>query len=181
MRAMASIAAVPWARKTVSVLAVCTAAAGVFGCGNSDPEPSIPIDDAEALAARIDEVRANIDVGSCTVALEKTDDLISEINGLPEEVDQDVQNALAEGANNLKDLIEDPDQCDQPEETTTEETTTEETTTDETTTEETTTEETPTVPTTPTTPTTPGQPGGGNQGGGSGGGSGGVGPGGLGQ
>src|SRR3954469_8915318 len=106
MRAMASIAAVSRSRKNFAVLAVSVAAAGVFGCGNSDPEPSIPLDDAEALAARIDEVRANIDVGSCTVALEKADDLISEINGLPPQVDQDVQNALAEGANNLKNLIE---------------------------------------------------------------------------
>lgn len=178
---MASIAAVSRARKTLALLAVSAAAAVVVACGESDPEPSIPLEDAEALAARIDEIRANVDNGSCLVAVDRTDDLIAEINGLPDDVDQDVKNALAEGANNLKELIEDPEQCEQPEETTTEETTTEETTTEETETQETTTEETqPTTPTQQTTPTQPGQPGGG-QGGGSGGtgGSGGVGPGGF--
>jgi len=172
---MASIAAVPTARKTVAILLASATVVGAFGCGDSDPEPSIPLEDAEALAARIDEVRANVDVGSCTVAVDRTDDLIAEINGLPDEVDQDVQNALAEGANNLKDLLEDPDQCEPPEETTTEETTTqEETTTEETTTEETTTEETQPTTTTQPAPPPPGPPGGSD--GGSDGGSGGVGP-----
>ena len=151
---MASIAAVPTARKTVAILLASAAAVGAFGCGDSDPEPSIPLEDAEALAARIDEVRANVDVGSCTVAVDRTDSLIAEINGLPDEVDQDVQNALAEGANNLKDLLEDPDQCEPPEETTTEETQ-------------------PTTTTQPAPPP-PGPPGGSD--GGSDGGSGGVGP-----
>jgi len=172
---MASIAAVPRARKTSAILLASAAAVAAFGCGNSDPEPSIPLDDAEALAARIDEVRANVDNGSCLVALDRTDDLIAEINGLPDEVNQDVQNALAEGANNLKDQLEDPDQCEPVEETTTEETTTEEdTTTEETTTEETTTEETQPTTTTQPAPPPPAPPGGSG-----GGGSGGVGPGGI--
>jgi hypothetical protein len=151
------------------------ASAGVIGCGSSAPDPSIPPENARILLSKIAEIKANVDVGSCLVAAEKTDDLLSDVADLPSSVNSDVKQALDSGANNLKLQLTDPSKCQGRTETTsttetTAPTTTEETTTERTqstTTERTQTETTPTqTQTTPNTTTTPGA-------------SGGIGPGGL--
>jgi len=145
-------------------IAAAAAAFGLSACGDSEPEPSIPLENAQTLVTTLAEIRENVEVGSCEVASTKVDELKGEIEELPSDVDDDVRQGLENGADQLGILVQDPDQCERPEEpeTTTEETTTEtEPTTTETTTEETTT----TQPTQPTTPTTPG-----------GGGTGGLGP-----
>jgi hypothetical protein len=153
------------------------ASAALYGCGNSGPDPSIPAQDAATLRAKIEEIKANVDVGSCLVASAKTDDLLGDIADLPSSVNESVKEALDNGANNLKLLLNDPSKCEGRQETTTTESTTAPTTTEETTTERTqstTTTRTQTQPTTTTqTQTTPTQttPGGGA--------SGGIGPGGL--
>ena len=171
----ASIAAMPnKLRPIVLALFFAAAAGGLLGCGSSGPDPSIPAQDAAVLTSKIDEIQANVQVGSCLVAASKTDDLLADINNLPSSVNQSVRNALVSGANNLKGLLEDPDQCQgratTPETTTSAPTTTTEpttttntrpTTTTRTQTQETTTTQTQTTP----PPTT--------------GGSGGIGPGGL--
>jgi hypothetical protein len=159
----------------VLALVLATASAGVIGCGSSGPDPSIPPENARTLLAKIAEIKANVDVGSCLVAAAKTDDLLADIADLPSGVNSDVQQALDSGANNLKLLLTDPSKCEGRTETTTTETTTP-STTEETTTEPTqptTTERTQTQPTTttqtqtnPNVTTTPGA-------------SGGIGPGGL--
>ena len=132
------------------------------GCGgDSGPDPSISREDAQTLLAQVQEIEDNVEVGSCIVASDRTDQLISDIGELPDSVDEDVRQALDNGANNLRLLLADPDQCEREEttvETTTEEqptTTEEETTTRETTTrpEQTQTQTTPTQ--TQTTPTNP--------------------------
>lgn len=172
----ATIAAMPKPLRVI-VLAVVLAAAsaGVIGCGNSAPDPSIPPENARILLSKIAEIKANVDVGSCLVAAEKTDDLLSDVADLPSSVNSDVKQALDSGANNLKLQLTDPSKCQgRTETTTTTETTTpsttEETTTERTqptTTERTQTQTTPTqTQTTPNTTTTPGA-------------SGGIGPGGL--
>jgi hypothetical protein len=173
---MASIAAMPnKLRPILLALTLAAATAGLLGCGgDNSPDPSIPSADARTLLAKITEIQANVDVGSCLVAQSKTDDLLADIDELPSDVNQDVKNALVRGANNLKGLLGDPEQCQSRSETTTTESTTE-STTEETTTEKTqptTTTRTQTRPTTTTqtqtqTNTTPG------------GTSGGIGPGGL--
>jgi hypothetical protein len=146
--------------------------AGAAGCGGDDsPDPSIDREDAATLLAELEEIEANVEVGSCFVAADRTDSLISSIDELPDTVDEDVKAALDNGANNLRLLLADSDQCEartttaEPT-TTVEETTTEETTTrkEPTTTEQTTTQQQTTTTQTQTTPTSP---------------SGGVGPGGL--
>jgi hypothetical protein len=172
----ATIAAMPRSLRAI-VLAVVLAAAsaGVIGCGSSGPDPSIPPENARILLAKIAEIKANVDVGSCLVAAEKTDDLLSDVADLPSSVNSDVKQALDSGANNLKLQLTDPSKCQGRTETTTTTettapTTTEETTTERTqptTTERTQTQTTPTqTQTTPNTTTTPGA-------------SGGIGPGGL--
>jgi hypothetical protein len=154
---------------------ILAASAALIGCGNSGPDPSIPAENARTLLAKIEEINANVDVGSCLVAADKTDDLLADIQDLPSGVNPDVRNALDNGANNLKLLLTDPSKCQSRSETTTSETTTTPSTTEQTTTERTqptTTERTQTqttptqTQTTPNTTTTPGA-------------SGGIGPGGL--
>jgi len=173
----ATIAAMPMRLRPVLLALLLAASAALYGCGNSGPDPSIPAQDAAVLRAKIEEIKANVDVGSCLVAADKTDDLLADIADLPSSVNNDVKQALDSGANNLKLLLTDPSKCEGRSATTTTESTTAPTTTEETTTQRTqstTTTETQTQPTTTTqTQTTPTQttPGGGA--------SGGIGPGGL--
>jgi hypothetical protein len=115
-------------------------------------------------------------VGSCFVAADKTDDLLADIQDLSSSVNSDVRDALNNGANNLKLLLNDPDKCQGRSETTTSQTTTPSTSTEETPTEKTEsttttrtqTQTTPTQTQTTQTQTNPGD-----------GASGGIGPGGL--
>jgi hypothetical protein len=172
---LASIAAMPNKLRSILLALILAASAGVVGCGNSGPDPSIPADDAQTLLAKIAEIRANVDVGSCLVAADKTDDLLADVANLPSSVNSQVKESLDNGANNLKLLLNDPAKCEGRSATTTSEaTTTTPSTTEETTTERTqstTTTRTQTQPTTTTqtqsTPTVTQPP------------SGGVGPGGL--
>jgi hypothetical protein len=180
LRPLASIAAMPKRlRPILLALILAGASAGVLGCGGDDnPEPSIPATEAQTLLAKITEVQANVDVGSCLVAQDKADELVADIEQLPATVNEDVRRALDSGANQLRLLLADPSQCQGPTTTSEPTTTTEPTTTQEeqTTTErdrrETTTTPTQTEPDVTTTPTqtapTP-----------TSGGSGGIGPGGL--
>jgi hypothetical protein len=178
---MVSIAAMrPTANKPRSVLLaliLAGATLGLFGCGGDNgPDPSISGDSAQTLDAKIQEIQDNVDVGSCVVAADKTDDLLADIDQLPSSVNGDVKRALENGANNLKLLLNNPDQCQGRTTTTEPTTTTEESTTEPTTTEknppETTTTRTQTQTTTPTqTQTQPPVT--------TTGGSGGIGPGGL--
>ena len=165
---LASIAAMPNKLRSVLFALILAASAGVVGCGNSGPDPSIPADDAQTLLAKIAEIRANVDVGSCFVAADKTDDLLADVANLPSSVNSQVKESLDNGANNLKLLLNDPAKCQGRSETTTSDTTTTPSTTEETTTERTqstTTTRTQTQPTTPTqtqsTPTTTQPPSGG--------------------
>jgi hypothetical protein len=165
-------------RPILLALILAVASAGAVGCGgDGSPDPSLSAQEAAVLTAKIDEIQANVEVGSCVVAADKTDDLIADINDLPSSVNSDVRKALDNGANNLKLLLTNPDKCQGRAATTTTETTTntpsttESTTTTTRTRPSTTTTRTQTQPTTTTqtqtTPTTtPGA-------------SGGIGPGGL--
>ena len=100
-------------------LVLAAASAGVIGCGSSGPDPSIPPENARILLAKIAEIKANVDVGSCLVAAEKTDDLLSDVADLPSSVNSDVKQALDSGANNLKLQLTDPSKCQGRTETTT--------------------------------------------------------------
>ncbi len=151
---MATIAAMPkMVRPTLLALFLAGVSAGLLGCGGSSgPDPSISAQEAAVLSSKIDEIQANVQVGSCLVAADKTDDLIADIQQLPSSVNSDVKSALENGANQLKILLGDPDQCE-GRTTTTESTTTTPSTTEETTTEKTqptTTTRTQTQTTTPT-------------------------------
>src|SRR3954447_16632645 len=172
--APATIAAMPKMLRPILLALFLAAAGGILGCGGSSgPDPSLSGQEAAVLSSKIDEIQANVKVGSCLVASDKTDDLIADIQELPFSVNSDVKTALQNGANQLKILLADPDQCE-GRTTTSETTTSTPSTTEETTTERTqptTTTKTQTQPTTTTqTQTTPTVTSGG---------SGGIGPGGL--
>jgi hypothetical protein len=143
------------ARPILLALILAAASGAVAGCGSDNgPDPSISGQEAAALASKIDEIQRNVDVGSCLVAADKTDDLLADIDQLPSSVNGDVRKALDNGANNLKLLLADPAKC-ASQTTTSEPTTTEESTTEPTTTEKTqptttTSTRTQTQPTTPT-------------------------------
>jgi len=172
--APATIAAMPkMLRPILLALFLAGAAAGALGCGGSSgPDPSLSSQEAAVLSSKVDEIQANVEVGSCLVASDKTDDLIADIQQLPSSVNDDVKTALQNGANQLKILLADPDQCEGRT------TTTETTTSTPSTTEETTTERTePTTTTKTQTQTTPTQTQ--TQPSTTTGGSGGIGPGGL--
>ena len=174
---MTRLAAMPnQLRPIVLALFLALTAAGVAGCGGSSgPDPSIPADQASILSSKISEIESNVGVGSCLVAADKTDELIADIHNLPSSVNDQVIQALENGATNLKLLLVNPDKCQghttSQATTTTTPSTTESTPTktQPTTTHAPPTETIPNVTTTPTqttpTPTT--------------GGSGGIGPGGL--
>jgi hypothetical protein len=173
----ATIAAMPKkVRPILLALFLAGVSAGVLGCGGSSgPDPSLTPQEAAVLNSKIDEIQANVQVGSCLVASDKTDDLIADIQELPSSVNSEVKTALENGANQLKILLADPDQCE-GRTTTSETTTSTPSTTEETTTTKThptTTTKTQTQPTTTTQTQTQTTPGGTTSG------SGGIGPGGL--
>src|SRR5215208_2026280 len=103
----ASIAAMPKKLRSISLaLFLAGAALAAAGCGgDSDPDPSISQEEASALVSRIQEIEANVEAGSCLVAADRTDELIAEIDDLPDSVNDDVKSALDNGANNLKLLL----------------------------------------------------------------------------
>ncbi|HEX5821442.1 MAG TPA: hypothetical protein VFY30_06725 [Solirubrobacterales bacterium] len=99
-------------RPIVLALFLAAAAVGILGCGGSSgPDPSISAQEAAVLSSKIDEIQANVQVGSCLVAADKTDDLIADVQELPSSVNSDVKTALLNGSNQLKILLSDPTQC----------------------------------------------------------------------
>src|SRR3954469_23153562 len=154
--APATIAAMPKMLRPILLALFLAAAGGILGCGGSSgPDPSLSGQEAAVLTSKIDEIQANVKVGSCLVASDKTDDLIADVQQLPSSVDSGVKSALQNGANQLKILLADPDQCQGAPTTTTQSTTSTPSTTQSTPTrtEPTTTTRTQTQPTTTTTRT----------------------------
>lgn len=134
----------PTVRRLLS-LGAMLAALVIAGCGSSGGE--IPRDDAEVLIDTLTTLQEQADTDPCGVPDESINDLFSEINGLPDRVDQNIVDGLDRLARQLEDLL--AEQCSDQEDTTstatTEETTT---TTDSSTTDTTDTTETTTTDTT---------------------------------
>jgi hypothetical protein len=172
MRARATSAAV------LAVLALAT------GCGADDEGDPIPSEQASALLAQLGSVSdriANGSSGACRDVLTGEDNNLDQvqatIDSLPQDVDEDVRDALQQSFDHLFDLVgqecrdlEEEEAQTEPDTTTTEpETDTEpETVTVPPETQTVPPDTTPTTPTAPTTPEAPTVPGGGNDGGGAG-------------
>jgi len=131
----------------------CVFALALAGCGSSD-SGTIPPNDAENLLNLVTAVQGDISDGECERATEHAQELVSEVNQLPQEVDSDVANELAKASTNLERLA--GTQCTDTgasgtsgAQTTSTTSTVPETTTSTTVPETTTTEQTTTTTTTP--------------------------------
>jgi hypothetical protein len=152
--------------------AVCAIA--LAACGSDDRTGQLPPENASVMRGALEDARAEESEGDCDGVADAAGNLQTEIDELPEDVDPELRDALTQGAENLAQLAQNPDTCEDQQQQTT--TTTEEiptetapptTTTEETTT---TTEEEPEEdggppPQPPGQP--PGPPGGGDNNGGS--------------
>ncbi len=141
----------------ISLLA-CVSTILLTGCG-SDPEPTIPAQNAAELLTALDGISASVAAESCDIALSQADDFRSDVDLLPASVDDQVKAGLFEVADRLQELIEEQPGCapttaggggapEEPEPTTSTPTTTTPTTTTDTTTTDTTTTDTTTTDTT---------------------------------
>jgi hypothetical protein len=172
---------IPSPPKRLLAVAACAAALVVAGCGGDDEEPEgapIPQAQAQELEARLDEVQRRFDFGggACGDIQDDSRPGVDQILAtIPNRVDADVRQALADGFDRLFQLSQ--EQCEGEETETTEEPV-------ETVPAETETVEVPTTPTetvppdTDTTeqPTTPVEPPGNGNGNGNGNGPDGTGP-----
>ncbi|HEU4973963.1 MAG TPA: hypothetical protein VFT50_02645 [Baekduia sp.] len=144
---------------------LCALLAGVaasvaLGCG--DRSNLIPVNDAGTLKDQLAAVQDAVDAGDCAAAEAALNRADASAQQLPRSVDRRLRRRIADGLQQLHQVV--PTDCQQTETTTTEttpetvptETTPPETVTTETLPPETTTTTVPTTPTTtPTTPTTP--------------------------
>jgi hypothetical protein len=164
-------------------------ALALASCGD-DEEGLLPGDTADAILDNLDQVRQEAEAGDCSSAKAHADEVAAQIEGLGADVSERLKRALADGAEQLQDVVAtceeepvapvEPETTEIPTEETTDTVPTDEGDEDDEESEETpeTTDTTPTtdtVPTTPTTPTVPPPPP--DDGGDSGTGSGGIGPG----
>ncbi len=158
----------------ISLLAAVFAAAlAIAGCGSGD-EGTIPSDQSDTLLSLLSSVQNSVETGDCELAQKTAEELVDTVNGLPADVDNEVQGALTRASEQLVNLAQNPEECvdenasgpegvettDTTDTTATESTTTlEETTTPD---ESTTTEEE--QPPAPEEDSEPASPGGGNGG-----------------
>ena len=107
-------------------LAACLLAAG---CGSDDEGQGIPPDSAAALERQLDSIQNRFEVGggACTDITDGDDPnttaVQQTIDGLPEDVDQDIRDALEDGFARLFQLAQ--EQCEEPQTETPTETLTE--------------------------------------------------------
>jgi hypothetical protein len=167
----------PVVRLALPIVALALGAAvavGLVSCGGRDEKGLLPGDTADQIIANLDAVKADARAGDCSSAATEVAAVQQQIDELPSSVDSQLRARLAEGAQNLADVVNSPGACESTTEATTEPTTTEESTTTTTTEKQktkstttttspttTTTGPTTTTTTTPTEPTTGGTPGGG--------------------
>jgi hypothetical protein len=150
--------------KRISLLLALGACLAAAGCGADDEKGKpIPADTAAALERQLDGVQARLDNGSagaCQDILEGTrgpnrDAVQQLLDGLPNDVDPDVRDALEQSFNNLWSLVESKCQDLQPDQPTQTQTQTQTQPEPETDTTETQTETTETTPPETDTETNP--------------------------
>jgi len=145
-------------RRNLVALGTTVIASIVLGaCGNDGG--TIPAQTARAMLVELGDTREQFDASDCLAAADRATQLNLQVQELSSKVDGQLRNALEEGSENLKLLIEESDTCletpVEPSTTTTAPTTTDTSTTDTTTTDTTTTDTTTTDTTTDTTTTDP--------------------------
>ena len=103
------LAAVPTPGRRVLPAALALAAIGLGACGSEDG--TIPAQEAEALLAQLEQVEAAVEDRRCTSAQTDVSQLTAEVNALPQEVGVETKDSLRRLAENLSELVNDPEQC----------------------------------------------------------------------
>ena len=97
------LAAMP--RRGPICLLACVFALAFASCGSSN-DGTIPPDEADTLLSLVAAVQNDAANGECDRAKAHAQELVSEVDQLPNEVDPDVANELAKAATNLEGLSE---------------------------------------------------------------------------
>jgi uncharacterized membrane protein YgcG len=92
------------------MLLALAAAALLAGCGGEDP--TIPADRGEQLLTRLDEVEGAVAEGNCEGAQESADLFATQVDDLPDQVDDEVKRLLVAGGERLQELA--VEQCEEP-------------------------------------------------------------------
>jgi hypothetical protein len=92
--------------------ALALAVVGLGACGSEDG--TIPPQEAEALLAQLEKVEAAVEDDDCTTAQTEVSQLTVAVNALPEEVGVETKESLRRLTENLSELVNDPDQCEEP-------------------------------------------------------------------
>ncbi len=90
-------------RRVPICLLSCVFALAFASCGSST-DGTIPPDDAETLLTLVAAVQSDVNNGECDRARDHAQELVSEVDQLPNEVDPDVADELAKAATNLEGL-----------------------------------------------------------------------------
>jgi hypothetical protein len=94
---------------SVSLGAVC--AIVLAACGSDDEDGTIPPASAQALIQSLQDAQGEQSQGDCQGVADAAGNLLTQIDELPDSVDPEVRQALAEGSNNLRALGEDETNC----------------------------------------------------------------------
>jgi hypothetical protein len=108
-------------RRTAAALVTGAICLGAAGCGDADTGDPIPSDKATTMQGQLDAVQAAVDSGRCeavSAAVSRLQATIATLGG--DGVGDDVQNALGDGADNLRSLASDSCQPEEPQTDTTE-------------------------------------------------------------
>lgn len=106
------LAAVPTPGRRALSTALALTAVGLGACGSEDG--TIPPQDAEALLAQLENVEAAVEDRDCTSAQTEVSQLTVAVNALPKEVGVETKESLRRLTENLSELVNDPEQCDEP-------------------------------------------------------------------
>jgi hypothetical protein len=108
MNALTRLAAMfPGGRLSLLAIAAATLLAG---CGGEDG--TIPADSADQLTARLTEVEGAVAEGNCDGAQASANLFVTQVDQLPDDVDDEVERALVAGGQRLQQLA--TEQCEEP-------------------------------------------------------------------
>lgn len=138
-----TLAAVLRSGRTAAAMALAGAVLFLGACGSDDEGGTIPPKNADAMLAQVDRVESNVEDGNCSLAEGAVSQLRDQVDALPAETGAQTKGELFKLVDRLGELVDDPDQCEEPDTGATGETSVPTTTTTETPTTTTTTSSAP--------------------------------------
>jgi hypothetical protein len=106
---MIRLAAMPGRLRTT--LLTCALAAAVGGCGSGN-DGTIPKQDADNLVSVLDGIESDLAAHDCALIPQHVSAFADQVNALPQEVDDEVEKGLIQGADQLIELSKEPGQCE---------------------------------------------------------------------